>query len=85
MNTVDIAQLIAQSGGPGKFEGDDHGSPVSFFFVTSPPGTGASKHRHPYVETFVVIEGEIHPLPRMMQEDWTTGSHARKLKLHANR
>jgi quercetin dioxygenase-like cupin family protein len=62
MNTVEIAQIIAESGGAGRFEGDDHGSPVSFFFVTSPPGEGAAKHRHPYVETFVIIEGEIEAI-----------------------
>ncbi|WP_166876523.1 cupin domain-containing protein [Salinibacterium sp. ZJ450] len=125
MNTVEIAQLIAQSGGAGRFEGEDHGSPVSFFFVTSPPGKGASKHRHPYIETFVVIEGEIeaivggemhmlhggtiamipantwhefknrstrnalmvniHPVPRMVQEDWTPELDASEVRLHANR
>jgi quercetin dioxygenase-like cupin family protein len=68
MNTVEIAQLIAESGGAGRFEGDDHGSPVSFFFVTSPPGKGAAKHRHPYVETFVIIEGEIEAIVGGVQE-----------------
>lgn len=59
MNTVGIITVIAESGGSGKFEGVDHGSPVSFFYVTSAPGKGASKHRHPYIETFVIIDGEI--------------------------
>jgi quercetin dioxygenase-like cupin family protein len=59
MKTVQIAEVIAASGGAGRFEGKDHGSPVSFFYVTSAPGKGARKHRHPYVETFVIIDGEI--------------------------
>lgn len=59
MKTVQIAEVIAASGGAGRFEGKDHGSPVSFFYVTSVPGKGARKHRHPYVETFVIIDGEI--------------------------
>jgi quercetin dioxygenase-like cupin family protein len=56
---VPIADVIAASGGAGRFEGKDHGSPVSFFYVTSEPGKGASKHRHPYSETFVIIDGDI--------------------------
>lgn len=59
IRTVDIAEVIAASGGSGRFEGKDHGSPVSFFYVTSGPGKGASKHRHPYSETFVIIDGDI--------------------------
>lgn len=59
IRTIDIAEVIAASGGSGRFEGKDHGSPVSFFYVTSEPGRGASKHRHPYTETFVIIDGDI--------------------------
>src|SRR5690606_9718578 len=59
IRTVDIAQVIAASGGAGRFEGRDHGSPVSFFYVTSEPGKGASKHRHPYIETIVIIDGDL--------------------------
>jgi quercetin dioxygenase-like cupin family protein len=59
MKTVGIAEVIAASRGAGRFEGKDHGSPVSIFYVTSEPGKGASKHRHPYVETFVIIDGDI--------------------------
>lgn len=59
MKTVEIAEVIAASRGAGRFEGKDYGSPVSFFYVTSEPGKGASKHRHPYSETFVIIDGDI--------------------------
>jgi len=40
------------------FEGTEHGAPVSFFLLRSRPGAGPGLHRHPYVETFVVEEGE---------------------------
>jgi quercetin dioxygenase-like cupin family protein len=41
----------------GRFEGRDHGSSVSFFIGTFPPGTGPGLHRHPYDETFIVEAG----------------------------
>jgi quercetin dioxygenase-like cupin family protein len=111
MNIIDIAGLKPASGGSPKFEGGNYGVSVSFFVVTSPPGKGADKHRHPYEEVFVVLEGDIevindgkmqrlgggnivvipantwhefknradrpalmvniHPVPQMIQEDWT--------------
>jgi quercetin dioxygenase-like cupin family protein len=41
----------------GRFEGRDHGSSVSFFIGTFPPGGGPGLHRHPYDETFIVEAG----------------------------
>ena len=41
----------------GRFEGRDHGSTVSFYIGTFPPGTGPGLHRHPYDETFIVEAG----------------------------
>ncbi|MET0296990.1 MAG: cupin domain-containing protein [Microbacterium sp.] len=41
-----------------KFEGADHGSDISFFYVDNEPGQGPGLHRHPYTETWVVVEGE---------------------------
>jgi quercetin dioxygenase-like cupin family protein len=41
----------------GRFEGREHGSSVSFFIGTFPPGTGPGLHRHPYDETFIVEAG----------------------------
>ena len=41
-----------------KFEGADHGSEISFFFVDNEPGQGPGLHRHPYSETWMVVEGE---------------------------
>lgn len=41
-----------------RFEGSDHGSNVSFFLVSNDPGQGPRLHRHPYDETWSVLEGE---------------------------
>lgn len=41
-----------------RFEGRDHGSGVSFFLVANDPGQGPGLHRHPYTETWSVLEGE---------------------------
>lgn len=40
-----------------QFIGARHGSPVSFFVTTHPPGKGPGAHWHPYEETFIVLEG----------------------------
>ena len=40
-----------------KFEGAEHGAEVSSFISRNPPGTGATLHRHPYAEVFVVEQG----------------------------
>lgn len=42
-----------------RFEGQSYGSSVSFFLVTSAPGEGPALHRHPYDETWNVIEGQV--------------------------
>jgi quercetin dioxygenase-like cupin family protein len=42
-----------------RFEGATHGADVSFFLVTSDPGQGPGMHRHPYTETWTVLEGEV--------------------------
>lgn len=59
MNIIDIVSLKPPSGGAARFEGIDHDADVSFFVVTSAPGQGADKHRHPYREIFVILEGDI--------------------------
>lgn len=40
-----------------KFEGKEHGSTISFFVTSHQPGQGPDLHRHPYEETFIVLEG----------------------------
>ncbi|WAE71905.1 cupin domain-containing protein [Streptomonospora nanhaiensis] len=41
-----------------RFEGYLHGSGISFFLVDNDPGQGPGLHRHPYTETWTVLEGE---------------------------
>jgi mannose-6-phosphate isomerase-like protein (cupin superfamily) len=41
------------------FEGDSHGSGVSFFLVDNQPGAGPDLHRHPYSETWIVRSGSV--------------------------
>lgn len=40
------------------FEGRRYGSGISFFLVDNEPGQGPGLHRHPYSETWTVLEGE---------------------------
>ena len=40
------------------FEGEPHGSHVSFFLVNNAPGAGPLLHRHPYPETWIVRSGK---------------------------
>ncbi len=51
MSDLDLHEHVS------RFEGADHGSQVSFFYSRNEPGGGATLHRHPYEETFVVLEG----------------------------
>jgi mannose-6-phosphate isomerase-like protein (cupin superfamily) len=44
-------------GGTVTFEGEPHGSGVSFFLVNNEPGEGPDLHRHPYSETWIVRSG----------------------------
>jgi quercetin dioxygenase-like cupin family protein len=43
--------------GTPRFEGHAHGSSVSFFVTNAGEGAGPGPHRHPYEETFVILEG----------------------------
>ena len=44
------------------FNGYEHNANVSFFLVNFSKGVGPKKHRHPYEETFVILEGEIEAI-----------------------
>lgn len=45
---------------PRTFEGGEHGpSPVSFFLVHNRPGQGPALHRHPYDETFIILQCQV--------------------------
>ncbi len=39
------------------FQGKDHGSEISFFWVDNDPGQGPGLHKHPYSETWLVLSG----------------------------
>jgi quercetin dioxygenase-like cupin family protein len=41
----------------GSFEGEQHGSQVSFFVVDMAPGSGPRLHQHAYSETFLLQAG----------------------------
>ncbi|MBG6237455.1 mannose-6-phosphate isomerase-like protein (cupin superfamily) [Mycetocola sp. CAN_C7] len=57
VTVVKAADLIVGSGRTSRFEGEAHGSGVSFFLVDNEPGQGPGLHRHPYTETWVVRAG----------------------------
>lgn len=59
MQIIDINNLKPSSGGAARFQGVNHETSVSFFVVTSAPGKGADKHRHPYEEIFIILDGRI--------------------------
>ena len=43
----------------GNLEGEEHGATVSVILDDSAPGHGPRLHRHPYDETWVVVEGNV--------------------------
>ncbi len=51
-------ELSPSPGGTIKFEGEPHGSGVSFFLVNNQPGMGPDLHKHPYSETWIVRSGK---------------------------
>lgn len=58
MPIISSASLRAPGSATIRFEGRDHGAAVSYFLVTNAPGQGPGLHRHPYAETWHVLEGE---------------------------
>lgn len=51
-------EIAPSPGGTVTFEGEPHGSGVSFFHVNNEPGAGPNLHRHPYSETWIVRSGK---------------------------
>ena len=43
----------------GNLKGADHGASISLILDHSEPGQGPRLHKHPYDETWVVIEGNL--------------------------
>lgn len=56
LNVVD--HVIGTRGRTAKIEGHQTGGEVSMFINDPGKGRGATKHRHPYAETFVLTHGE---------------------------
>jgi mannose-6-phosphate isomerase-like protein (cupin superfamily) len=54
---IRLGELEPSPGGTITFEGEPHGSGVSFFLVNNQPGAGPDLHRHPYSETWIVRAG----------------------------
>jgi quercetin dioxygenase-like cupin family protein len=59
MKIIAINSLKAPAGEVAIFQGFENGANVSFFVVQFSPGKGPDKHRHPYEETFIVLDGDI--------------------------
>ncbi|HSP88530.1 MAG TPA: cupin domain-containing protein [Ignavibacteriaceae bacterium] len=59
MNIINLSSLKSQGSIAAVFQGYKFGSNISFFAVESPKDKGAEKHRHPYEETFIILEGQI--------------------------
>ncbi|WP_108250059.1 cupin domain-containing protein [Planctomonas deserti] len=72
--TIAIDSLRPAGGGAALFQGFEHGAQTSFFVVTSRPGGGAQKHRHPYEEIFVILDGEIEVIVDGQREMISGGS-----------
>ncbi|MGY3689991.1 quercetin dioxygenase-like cupin family protein [Bradyrhizobium sp. USDA 3240] len=53
---IDAAR-VWQLGAASEIEGRTTGSETSVIVVDMPPGPGPALHRHPYAETFIVLEG----------------------------
>jgi len=62
MKIVDIETLKLPGQEVATFQGSKHGANVSFFIVQFSPGKGPRKRRHPYEETFIILEGEIEAI-----------------------
>ena len=55
-------QFRLRPGGSLRFEGGPYAVDTSFFVVHASTGKGADKHRHPYPETFIMLDGEIEAI-----------------------
>lgn len=51
------SELPPSGRGTVRFEGEAHGSEISFFLVNNLPGEGPNLHTHPYSETWIVRRG----------------------------
>jgi len=59
MEIIDIATIQPAGREVATFHGFEHGAGISFFVVAFGKGNGPRTHRHPYEETFILLEGEV--------------------------
>jgi quercetin dioxygenase-like cupin family protein len=59
MRVIGVESLIPYGAETAVFNGFENNANVSFFIVCFSPGRGPKKHRHPYEETFIILEGAI--------------------------
>lgn len=57
VRVIRMDDIRPPGGGTPRFEGHAHGASVSFFVTNARPGDGPGPHRHPYEETFVIVDG----------------------------
>jgi quercetin dioxygenase-like cupin family protein len=81
MNIVDINSNKPPGEEAATFQGFEYGASISFFVVQFSPGKGPKKHRHPYEETFVILDGEIEVI---VDDQTQTVSTAKIVMVPAN-
>jgi mannose-6-phosphate isomerase-like protein (cupin superfamily) len=59
MEIVRTGQWLPDDRNVMEVEGKPHGAKVTVLLEHMQPGTGPRRHRHPYGETWVVVEGRI--------------------------
>lgn len=59
MKIIGMKTIKSPNGEAATFQGFEHEANVSFFVVNFSPGKGPKKHRHPYEEIFIILDGEI--------------------------
>lgn len=62
MKIIDTKTIRSPNGEAATFQGFEHGANTSFFIVNFSPGKGPKGHRHPYEETFIILDGEIEAI-----------------------
>ena len=62
MKIVDMETMKSPNGEAATFQGFEHGANVLFFVVQFSQGKDPKKHRHPYEETFIILDGEIEAI-----------------------
>ena len=62
MKIIDMKNIQSPNGEAVTFQGFEHGANVSFFVVNFSHGKGPKKHRHPYEEIFIILDGEIEAI-----------------------